>query len=164
MPSAGQAAARTVLRLPRADTEAQKQRWLPRLASGELLAGIAAHQGSRRVLWWTSAELSHVGDAYGTDQNEEDGRLLDVARTHDARCIQRIKAGDRQALTRALERSPPTVRPSGAAAIDTMTHALGGEVNVDFATYESVQLRFPHLPGLSGWAGLAGIRFGDRQE
>jgi AmmeMemoRadiSam system protein B len=130
----------------------------------ELLAGIATHQGSRRILWWTSAELSHVGDAYGTDQNEEDGRLLDVARTHDARCIQRIKAGDRQALTRALERSPPTVRPSGAAAIDTMTHALGGEVNVDFATYESVQLRFPHLPGLSGWAGLAGIRFGDRQE
>lgn len=134
-------------------------------ARDELLAAIAALRGERRILWWASAELSHVGGAYGTTASEDDSRLLKIARTHDARCLERIAANDRHALTRALERAPPTVRPSGAAAIDTITHAFGHdvgvEIGVDSSTYESVALSFPHLPGLSGWAGLAGVRFGE---
>ncbi|MGB1699597.1 MAG: AmmeMemoRadiSam system protein B [Nannocystaceae bacterium] len=128
-------------------------------ARDELLSSLTRLTASRRVLWWGSAELSHVGAAYGATENDDAERLLELARTHDTRCIERIKSGDRPSLSRALERAPPQVRPSGAATIDTLTHAFDDSVRVDAASYESVSLQFPHLPGLSGWAGLAGVRF-----
>jgi len=98
-----------------------------------------------KTLWWTAAELSHVGPAYGhaelppAEQVERDDRAM-LAGLLDNRP---------EALAQALMAGPPAQRPSGAAALVTLAELLPEHYRAALLGYDLLP-----TPGDSpGWIG-----------
>ncbi len=103
-----------------------------------------------KLLWWTSAELSHVGPAYGhaslpsAEQVERDDRAM----------LEPLLGNRPEALASALMDRPPTERPSGSAALVTLAELLPED-------YRAMLLDYALLfaPGdTPGWIGCPTIR------
>lgn len=102
------------------------------------------------VLWWTSAELSHVGPAYGhpqlpaAEQVERDDRAM----------LEPLLRNQPEVLAQALMNRPADQRPSGAAALITLAELLPDN-------YRAAALDYTLLPApgeLPGWMGCATLR------
>ena len=128
-------------------------------ARAALVEAITASVDPARIVWWASAELSHVGPAYGHPDGDTSERLRAMARRQDQRCVHHLVAGRRVELDRLLERSPLELRPSGAAAIELLLDALGPEAGAAEARYAAAEVMPQHGPSVTGWAGLVGARF-----
>jgi AmmeMemoRadiSam system protein B len=103
-----------------------------------------------RVLWWTAAELSHVGPAYGHRE------LPDAARVErdDRAMLQPLLHNQPEALARALMDQPAEQRPSGGAALVTLAELLP-------ENYRATLLDYTLLPApgdAPGWIGCPTLR------
>lgn len=117
---------------------------------GELgqLLGPATKAGE--VLWWTAAELSHVGPAYGHAQLPTREQVL----ADDRALLGPLLDNQPDALARACMDRPAASRPSGAAALATLADVLP-------AGYRAALLGLDVVPApgdLPGWIGCATVR------
>jgi AmmeMemoRadiSam system protein B len=97
------------------------------------------------TLCWTAAELSHVGPAYGHPELPEAAEV----EAEDRRLLAPLLDNDPGALARACMDRPPTSRPSGAAALVTLTDLLP-------SAYRATVLDLQALPApgdTPGWIG-----------
>ncbi|MCA9685260.1 MAG: hypothetical protein KC457_23965, partial [Myxococcales bacterium] len=109
----------------------------------ELLLGPATEAG--KVLWWTCAELSHVGPAFGHD------RLPDAAAVEadDRDMLEPLLGGRPGDLARRCMNRAAASRPSGAAALTTLAELLPVGARARLVDYRLLQ-----PPGaLPGWVG-----------
>jgi AmmeMemoRadiSam system protein B len=117
---------------------------------GELgqLLGPATQAGE--VLWWTAAELSHVGPAYGHAQLPTREQVLQDDRV----LLGPLLDNQPEALARACMARPAASRPSGAAALATLADVLP-------PGYRAALLGLDVVPApgdLPGWIGCATVR------
>ncbi len=117
------------------------------------LAAMERALGRRRVLLWVSAELGHVGPAYGGPALPPDAAARLERR--DRALIDSLLAGrSEQLLRRCRERDDILGRASGSAALVTLARLLPLGYRAELVDY-----RTHTAPGgESGLAGLAGIR------
>lgn len=103
-----------------------------------------------KVLWWASAELSHVGPAYG---HAELPAPAEVERG-DRAMLEPLLQNQPEALAVALMGCPADRRPSGAAALVTLAELLP-------AGYRAVWLDYSLVPApgdTPGWIGCPTLR------
>jgi AmmeMemoRadiSam system protein B len=117
---------------------------------GELgsLLGPATRAGE--VLWWTAAELSHVGPAYGHAQLPAREQVL----ADDRALLGPLLDNQPEALARACMDRPAASRPSGASALATLADVLP-------PSYRAALLGLDVLPApgdVPGWIGCATVR------
>lgn len=110
-----------------------------------LRALLLEQSQARRVLWWTVAELSHVGPAYGhadlpaPEQVERDDRSM----------LESLIENRPDALAQALMNAPANRRPSGTAALVTLAELLPENYRATLLGYDLLP-----APGDSpGWIG-----------
>ncbi|MEZ4426098.1 MAG: AmmeMemoRadiSam system protein B [Nannocystaceae bacterium] len=119
----------------------------------EFLAQLERLVGQHRVLIWASAELGHVGEAYGTPPVQETTR--DLLEERDRGLLNALCHGHTQALRRrCLESDELLGRASGSATFVTLATLLPIGFTAELAGYVTRP-----APGDDGWAGLAGLRF-----
>ena len=110
-----------------------------------------------RILTWASAELSHVGPAYGT--TDHDVSTLKQIANDDVNCLAAISEGRPQLfMERCMNRSVSLGRPSGTATFATLMQLLP----VGYRTSLDVYTAMPHLGPEKGQLGLAAMRFWNR--
>jgi AmmeMemoRadiSam system protein B len=112
------------------------------------LLGPATQAGE--VLWWTAAELSHVGPAYGHAQLP----TREQVEAEDRRLLEPLLDNQPEALARACMERPATSRPSGAAALTTLADVLPSGYRAALLGLDVVPAP-GHLPG---WIGCATVR------
>lgn len=121
--------------------------------TNDFLAFLEQITQGLRVLWWTSAELTHAGSAYGQAPIAED----DLKKIHqrDTLCLQNFIEGRPETfMKRCLEPHHRFGRISGAAAMTTLARALPVGYRAILDAYQTL-----HSPGSEfGAAGLAGIK------
>lgn len=118
------------------------------LALEELL-GKATRAGE--VLWWTSAELSHAGPAYGESSlpERETIEALDLELLEPL-----LEQRASEVAKRCMEREAKR-RPSGAAALTTLARMLPSSYRADLVRHELLA-----APGQEpGWLGCAHAAF-----
>ena len=131
-------------RLTRADGRAEAEALIAQL---ELLLGEGSDRG--RTLWWTCAELSHSGPAFGHEALPEPSAV--AARDHDM-LAPLLTNRPAQLAARCMER-PASERPSGAAALVTLAELLPVGYRAQLLDYQAVA-----APGADpGWIGCAGL-------
>jgi AmmeMemoRadiSam system protein B len=104
------------------------------------------------MLWWTSAELSHAGQAYGRPSLEPGTRA--VLRARDEACLEALRAGRPDRLARHCSTPHPQGRLSGGAAVTTLSRLLPVGYRTEVARYMMVEAP----GGTPGALGLAGVR------
>ncbi|EDM77389.1 hypothetical protein PPSIR1_09965 [Plesiocystis pacifica SIR-1] len=112
-----------------------------------LLGDPSSNQG--RTLWWTAAELSHLGPAFGHASLPERAEVLDA----DRAMLAPLLDGKPHALAAACMEREPSQRPSGTAALVTLAELLP----LGYRAHLLDQLILP-APGSSqqhttGWIG-----------
>jgi AmmeMemoRadiSam system protein B len=117
---------------------------------GELgqLLGPATLAGE--VLWWTAAELSHVGPAYGQAQLPTREQVL----ADDRKLLAPLLDNHPEALARACMDRPAASRPSGAAALATLADVLPTGYRAALWDIDVV----PAPGDRPGWIGCATVR------
>lgn len=114
---------------------------------GQLLGPATA---AGEVLWWTAAELSHVGPAYGHAQLPTREQVL----ADDRALLGPLLDNQPEALARACMQRPAATRPSGAAALATLADVLPPGYRAALLGLDVVA-----APGdLPGWIGCATVR------
>jgi AmmeMemoRadiSam system protein B len=114
---------------------------------GELLGPATA---AGEVLWWTAAELSHVGPAYGHAQLPTREQVL----ADDRQLLAPLLDNQPEALARACMDRPTASRPSGAAALATLADVLPPGYRAALLGLDVV----PAPGALPGWIGCATVR------
>lgn len=117
---------------------------------GELVSLLGPATSAGEVLWWTAAELSHVGPAYGHAQLPTREQVL----ADDRLLLGPLLDNQPEALARACMARPAANRPSGAAALATLADVLP-------AGYRAALLGLDVVPApgdLPGWIGCATVR------
>lgn len=114
---------------------------------GQLLGPATA---SGEVLWWTAAELSHVGPAYGHAQLPTREQVL----ADDRLLLGPLLDNQPEALARACMDRPAASRPSGAAALATLADVLPPGYRAALLGLEVV----PAPGDVPGWIGCATVR------
>jgi len=105
-----------------------------------------------RVLFWTAAELSHVGPAYGSSIDPNQHRASIEQR--DQELIDALLGGRPQQLSRRCQASDPHLgQPSGAAALTTLARLLPGGTRGEQCSYNLLS-----PPGIDGLIGVAGLK------
>ena len=108
------------------------------------LLGDAAAAGE--VLWWTAAELSHRGPAYGHPELP----AADEVEAGDRAMLAPLLDNQPRALARALMDRPANERPSGAAALVALAELLPPDYRATLLDYTLVA---SDAPGVAGWIG-----------
>jgi hypothetical protein len=119
----------------------------------ELQSTLEVVLSRRRVFWWTSAELSHAGPAYGHPPLDEEGAR--AVEDHDRACLESMMAGRPEQLARRGLDDRGQGKPSGTAAMTTLTRLLPVGYRAELAAYE----RVPPPGNEPGQVGIAGVRF-----
>lgn len=121
-----------------------------RAQADELIAALTALLGDdERVLWWTSAELSHLGPAFGHPELPE----RDAVESADRDALAPLLDGRPAQLTRRCMDRPPAERPSGTAALTTLAELLPLSYRAQLLAYEPLP-----APGQEpGWIGCAAM-------
>ncbi|PRP90563.1 Memo-like protein [Enhygromyxa salina] len=104
-----------------------------------------------QVLWWTAAELSHCGPAYGHAQLPE----REQVELDDRELLRPLLQNQPQTLTRHLMDRDPAARPSGTAALVTLAELLPSDYDAALLDYQAL----PAPGDLPGWIGCPSIRF-----
>ncbi len=116
----------------------------------ELMTELAGLVDPREVLWWTAAELSHVGPAYGHAQLP----TREQVEAEDRALIGPLLDNQPQLLARACMDRAAAKRPSGTAALATLADVLP-------AGYRATLMGLDVLPAageVPGWIGCATVR------
>ncbi|MFO7561276.1 MAG: AmmeMemoRadiSam system protein B [Enhygromyxa sp.] len=103
-----------------------------------------------KVLWWTCAELSHLGPAYGHAELPEPAEI----ERDDRAMLEPLLRNQPEALAAALMSRAPTRRPSGSAALVTLAELLP-------EGYRAVWMDYALLPtpgDAPGWIGCPFLR------
>jgi AmmeMemoRadiSam system protein B len=117
------------------------------LGALELLLGEDTKAG--RVLWWTAAELSHRGPAFGHAELPEPEQI----ETADMELLEPLLAGRPEQLVRRCMESDPSARPSGTAALATLAQMLPIDYRASLVGHRVIP-----APGeIPGWIGCAGV-------
>jgi predicted class III extradiol MEMO1 family dioxygenase len=107
-----------------------------------------------RVLVWASAELGHLGTAYGGVPLDDSAKEASIAR--EQACLQPLLAGQADRFQRAcMDDFSASDRPSGAAALTTLARLMPAGFEGEMTGYKSVR---PPGPG-DGHAGAVGLAF-----
>ena len=112
------------------------------------LVGPATEAGE--VLWWTSAELSHVGPAYGHAQLP----AREQVEAEDRALLEHLLHNQPELLARACMDRPASSRPSGTAALATLADMLPASYRAAIVGLDVVATE----GDLSGWIGCASVR------
>jgi AmmeMemoRadiSam system protein B len=101
---------------------------------GELRSLLLEPTIAGKVLWWTAAELSHVGPAFGQRELPDD----DILERDDRAMLSPLLDGRAEALPRTLMDRPADRRPSGAAALVTLAEVLPEGFHATLLGYELI--------------------------
>ncbi|GEM_PF-1500211 len=110
--------------------------------------GPASEAG--RVLWWATAELSHVGPAFGGPPTEASAVAQDEAET-----LAPLLEGHPGAFSRRCMDRPASERPSGSAALSALSEFLP----VGHRGQVIEHLVLPAPGARPGWIGCPLLRF-----
>lgn len=119
----------------------------------EFIGNLEVLFDDERVLWWTSAELSHAGPAYGHAALDATTREAVVA--HDHACLESLMTGRPEQLMRRCLEDHGQGRPSGTAALNTLCRLLPVGYRASLAAYETLD----EPAGQPGQLGMAGVQF-----
>ena len=111
------------------------------------LVGDATRAGE--VLWWTAAELSHAGPAYG-DQDQVSASQIEAL---DRDLLDPLLSGQPDRLAKHCMDRPVRQRPSGTAALATLARALPSSYRAELIDYEAL----PASGEAPGWIGCAHV-------
>jgi AmmeMemoRadiSam system protein B len=116
----------------------------------ELLRLLGPSTQAGEVLWWTAAELSHVGPAYGQAKLPTREQVL----ADDRALLGPLLDNQPEGLARACMDRPQASRPSGAAALATLADVLPAGYRAALLGLDAVP-----VPGdVPGWIGCATVR------
>ncbi len=133
-------------RLTSADGRARADELIAQL---ELLLGSANDRS--KVLWWTAAELTHRGPAFGHAELPSREEVLE----RDQALLDPLLARRPELLVRRCMDADPVDRPSGTAALATLVDLLPLEHRAELVEHTVLP-----APGeLPGWIGCAGVLF-----
>lgn len=106
------------------------------------------------VLWWTAAELSHVGPAYGHQQLPP----REQVEADDRRLLAPLLDNHPELLAKLCMERPAATRPSGAASLITLADLLPEHYQATLIDYQALP-----APGEdSGWIGCPTIKITPR--
>jgi len=123
--------------------------------AAELVASLEALCEGARTLVWASAELGHVGPAYGRPMLA-DAELPAIA-ARDRGLVDALARGRVADLLAAADAVAAQGRPSGLPVLATLTELRPVGAKVDVRALELARVPGPE----PGWAGLAGLRILD---
>jgi hypothetical protein len=117
------------------------------LGALELVLGEDTAAG--RVLWWTAAELTHRGPAFG----HADLPTREQVEARDLELLEPLLAGRPEQLVRRCMDAEPNARPSGTAALATLAQVLPVDHRAALVGHRVIP-----APGeLPGWIGCASV-------